>query len=149
MTMHSARAFPIFWLAAFCLSASAIEKDTCPPRIRAAQTISSPKLEGWSNFDTNDEHPFVNVSFSAGPPDGKAILTPSAERQKGKLSFATWNFPKSETEYWVSCEYAETTVVVAKPLGRDITSCTAEYDTSFSRPRVNTWGCLPAPGKGK
>lgn len=117
------------------------ERNTCPPKIMVIQTVSSETHEGWSDYGTRDEHPLVGVSFSYGPPDQKALLAPSREIKKGKNTISTWILPKSDTDYWVSCEYAGTSAVVAKPLSKNKGICTVEHDSRFSTPIVKNWGC--------
>lgn len=127
-------------------SAKMEEQNTCPQRIMVIQTVSGKPHEGWYDFGTKDEHPLIGVSFSYGPPDQKSLLTPSNESEKGKIATATWTFPESDTNYWVACEYAGTSAVVAKPLSKNISTCTVEYDQRFAAPVAKNWSCYSVTG---
>lgn len=118
----------------------------CPPAISVAQAVTSTP-EGWLAYGTRDQHPFMAVSFSFGSPDQKASLAPSKEKKKGKSTIATWIFPRSDTDYWIACEYAGTTAVVAKALDRNTGVCTVEYDPGFSSPVAKSLNCYPVDSR--
>jgi hypothetical protein len=126
--------------------AMADENPVCPAKISVAQNLDGNAPEGWTRYDAKDDYPFSGVSFWSGTPDQKAQLAPSKEKRNGTLSTtATWVLPKSETAYWVGCEYSGTSVILAKPLEKSIDRCTVEYDNRFSPPVAKSWRCVGKP----
>ena len=132
------------------LPSSATDRvEACPQHIETTQVAGDAIPEGWSAFGTKKMQRLVGVSFFLGPPDQLALLAPEREQRIGKNRVATWTFPVSETAYWVACEYAKTTVVVARALQSDVRECTVEYDGAFSTPVARRWSCRPSSGEKK
>ncbi|WP_341675585.1 STY0301 family protein [Niveibacterium sp. SC-1] len=115
--------------------------DACPKAITDAQEYVSGASEGWSAFGSRQEHPLQGVSFYSGSPDKKALLAPTAEHLGGKAPRAEWALPETQEPYWVACEYAQTTVIVARPLPAGTRSCTVKYVPHFSSPVASSWQC--------
>ena len=136
----------LLMMPALCASAKNTQDfGTCPARLTVTQTIKGGVAEGWTGFGSNEDHPFVAVSFTSGPPDMKAVLAPSKEIKGKKLTTATWEFPDTSGGYWVACQYSGTTAIVARELGRNVSTCMVEYDNRFSSPVVNKWECKYRP----
>jgi len=136
--------------AGLLLCSHAVAAETmiaCPPSIETAQAASGAVPEGWSSYGATDSQPLVGVLFFLGPPDKNMLLTPSREQRKGKRMLASWTFPASDDGYWVACEYAKTTVVVARRILPDPKTCSVEYDTNFSSPVARSWKCESANRK--
>lgn len=121
-----------------------LAKNQCPEKIASTQVAVGDFEDGWQSFGGTRNHPLVSVSFSVGSPDKNVVLAPSKEAAAGKSATAVWEFSESDEDYWVSCEYARTSVVIAKSLGKSVRRCTAEYDNRFSVPVVKKWGCSMA-----
>lgn len=114
----------------------------CPAKLTVAQTVTAAATDGWSHIDTNEEHPFIGVSFSAGPPDRQHILAPAKEIKGKGTTTSVWEFPKSNVRYWVACQYSGTSATVARELGVNVSQCKALYDTRFAIPVVTQWKCM-------
>lgn len=128
-------------LASKASLAEAQDAHTCPKKLAVMQTVAERIADGWKSVGSNKEHPFIGISFSAGYPDKAMLLAPSKKVKKNKAITVIWEFPESDTGYWVSCEYGKTSATVAKELDRNIRVCTVEYDSRFSEPVVKKWGC--------
>jgi len=115
--------------------------EACPQTITDAQEYVGGAPEGWTAFGSRQEHPLQNVSFFSGSPEEKALLAPTSEHLKGKNPRAEWVFPPAQEPYWIACEYARTTVIVARPLAAWVRSCTVKYDPRFSSPVASSWQC--------
>jgi len=109
--------------------------------VTTRQAVVGDLVGGWQGFEASGNHTLAGVSFSLGRPDRNVLLAPSRESVTDTLSTAEWDFPDSDEDYWVSCEYARTSVVIAKPLGRTAQKCFAEYDGRFSSPVLKKWDC--------
>ena len=124
-------------------SAHAEENNLCPHKISVNQTLTGKAPDGWLAYASQEQLPFQGISFYRGTLDQKALLAPSKEQRQGKNTTATWALPNSDADYWIACEYAKTSVVIAKSLGKDARICSVEYDGRFSQPVAKTWRCLP------
>ncbi|WP_399278159.1 STY0301 family protein [Trinickia symbiotica] len=118
--------------------------STCPTSIAVSQAFSGNAPEGWSSYDAKCDYPLTNVSFWSGPPTDKAQLVPDQRIRRANSEVDTWTFPDSPNAYWVACEYAGTSVLMARPLGKGTRACTVEYDGRFSNPVARTWHCTAA-----
>jgi hypothetical protein len=117
----------------------------CPPNIAVTQAASGPVPAGWTSFTARRAHPFAGVSFMSGSPDAAGAMAPSNEKRKGRKLTATWEFPSTDATYWLVCEYAGTSVVMAQPLGKEVASCTVEYNTAVSTRVAQRWQCSERP----
>lgn len=107
-------------------SASALVPVSCPPSIRANQSLSAP-VEGWRS--SNNEFTVVNqelrggfYGLTDGPPDNMALLAPSSTVKNRKGLLSTWVFKKSEG-VWLVCGYQYTTIQLSKPLPAGLAKC--------------------------
>ena len=116
--------------------AHAVDVPSCPPNLRVAQhAVDSPA--DWTVVDDQSAHPFVNVRFSEGEPAKQVFLAPS----RGKGATQVWDFDASASGYWLSCSYAETSVMVTRKLPDTVKSCAVEYDKAFADPVVKRLRC--------
>lgn len=120
--MHILR--PAVLLAA--LAAPALAADwTCPASVRTKQALSS-KPAGWQTYSENEgsDHPLVSVRFFDGPPDQLASLAPDKEdEEKGESVFAF----AADTAIWQVCAYADTTMMLARPLRAGVKACKVSF----------------------
>ncbi|WP_341772571.1 STY0301 family protein [Burkholderia latens] len=115
----------------------------CPARLPVSQTIDRPAPDGWRPYDSRKTHPLIGVSFWSGPPDRLALLAPSSGVKLRDTLIDTWPLAAAETDYWVSCEYFDTAVIVARPLGTAARTCTVRYDATRTPPKMIDWQCTP------
>jgi len=135
------KAGTLFAAIVVCIGcALASDVPPCPPQIKVDQNaLDSPA--GWSVFNSRSAHPFVNLRFSEGEPSQLMILAPSRQKKRKGVPVDVWDFTGSSTGYWISCIYSETSVVVARKLPTDVTSCEVEYDKAFSSPVAKRFTC--------
>ncbi|WP_406806119.1 STY0301 family protein [Burkholderia semiarida] len=94
------------------LPVSAATSD-CPARIAVTQQLDGQPPDGWKNFDTQRTYPLAGVTSLA----------------------------EAREDYWVSCDYGNTSVVIARPLGKHAQTCVARYKRGHAI--VQTWQCTP------
>lgn len=127
------------FLSLASLAAQATEGNSCPKSVTVTQSVAGDVPTGWTAEGTNKEHSFLLVSFYSDSPNKLIQLAPSKEDLKRKT--ATWNLPKSDTSYWVACEYSGTTAKVSKPIGSNAMTCTMQFDRKRSAQVVSEWHC--------
>ena len=139
----------VLWLLLASSAWADIYVPICPPSIEVMQALVKVP-EGWSGFDSvqgqsdhkTNTHTLINVQFSDGNPREQALLTPSAEKKRGRFVTYTWNFsPAMSDGHWISCEYSRTTVAVTQKLPDKVKSCSATFDARFSTPVAQRVEC--------
>jgi len=122
------------------LPASAATAD-CPARLAVTQWLDGQPPDGWKNFDTQNTYPLASVTFWSGPPDRMMSLRPNRSRSESKSDIYTWSLAENREDYWVSCDYGNTSVVIARPLGKQAQTCVARYRRGHAI--VQSWQCTP------
>jgi hypothetical protein len=103
------------------------EDVRCPAVISTSQTLTQ-TVPGWTGQMDGTPNILASVTLYDGPPKEQASLAPDENRLKGKL-MATWDLaPNPGREYWLACGYSGTRVTLARPLAKDLRSCTVTYD---------------------
>ncbi|MCA7923277.1 hypothetical protein LGM35_12365 [Burkholderia cenocepacia] len=122
------------------LPASAAAAD-CPARIAVTQQLDGQPPEEWKSFDTQSTYPLASVTFWSGPPDRMMSLLPNRSRSESKSDVYIWSLAENREDYWVSCDYGNTSVVIARPLGKQAQTCVARYRRGHAI--VQSWQCTP------
>ncbi|MDF3084004.1 STY0301 family protein [Burkholderia sola] len=122
------------------LPASAATAD-CPARLAVTQQLEGQPPDGWKNFDTQNTYPLASVTFWSGPPDRMMSLLPTRSRSESKSDIYIWSLADNREDYWVSCDYGNTSVVIARPLGKQAQTCVARYRRGHAI--VQSWQCTP------
>jgi hypothetical protein len=139
-------------LLALMMSASAGMTSTtpidlsCPESVETLQVLTRP-VDGWEvstdrTSSTDGKLLATTMAFSFGPPEGMAILAPSASRrshESASMFVNTWSFEASE-QVWFVCSYQQTTIELSKQLSPGLRECSIEY--RHDRP-VRAWCVKP------
>lgn len=114
--------------------------DACPAQLAVRQTVSE-RVAGWTPQDEQGSYPFMRVAFYTGPPaDGRRIV-PTLEYKGQAGLHDTWDLPRRDGGYWMTCSYANTAATVARKLADDTDFCRADYDGRFVTLVVKHWSC--------
>lgn len=122
------------------LPASAATTD-CPARVAVTQQLDGQPPDGWKHFDTQSTYPLASVTFWSGPPDRMTSLLPNRSRSESQSDIYIWSLAENREDYWVSCDYGNTSVVIARPLGKQAQTCVARYRHGHAI--VQSWQCTP------
>ena len=120
--------------------ASAATAD-CPARLAVTQQLDGQPPDGWKSFDTQSTYPLASVTFWSGSPDRMMSLRPTRSRSESKSDVYIWSLADNREHYWVSCDYGNTSVVIARPLGKQAQTCVARYRRGHAI--VQSWQCTP------
>jgi hypothetical protein len=116
----------------------------CPAQVSVEQRVAAP-LGPWEVFEEGGAHPWNSVSFFDGHPSQGASLVPDTEAEQEGKRVATWKFPApSDRRYWIGCSYGSTSVMLVRPLDRQISSCVATFDRQVQaegRPTITELQC--------
>lgn len=106
----------------------------CPSSIQLESAKVVP-VPGWETVDTPSTRTLENVQIYSGHPRGEMELAPN-EESDGQSSQARWQFAQSDQELWIACSYRDTPVMLAKKLGKGVSSCVVRYQRLNSRRRA-------------
>jgi hypothetical protein len=119
--------------------------DLCPRELTVRQTVAA-DVAGWTALNQQEGYPFARIAFYLGPPEQGARQVPTYERRDAAGLHDVWRLLRRPAEYWVSCEYANTSARIARKLEDDGNNwCEADYDGRFATLIVKRWHCIPAP----
>ncbi|WP_367647166.1 STY0301 family protein [Burkholderia latens] len=76
-----------------------------------------------------------------GPPDRMTPPAPNRSRSESKSDIYIWSLAENSEDYWVSCDYGNTSVVIARPLGKHAQTCVARDGRGHAI--VQSWQCTP------
>jgi len=125
--MTTCRMCVLVLVAVLAAGLAAAEDVRCPERISTTQTLSQP-VPGWSNRMDASPNLLAGVTFYDGPPKDMASLVPDETHVKDKV-LASWDLiPNPGRQYWLACGYADTRVTLARPLPKELRTCTVTYD---------------------
>jgi hypothetical protein len=117
----------------FAARLRAAEPVNCPDRIEVKQQLAKP-LPGWTAVADQRPHPLAGITFYDGPPEEKASLVYDKITKSAGKDIAVWHFNmQGGRQVWLSCNYADTAIVLKRGLDRSISICAVTYD---SRTRV-------------
>ena len=114
--------------------------DACPAQLPVKQTVSEP-VDGWMPLNQQGSYPFVRVAFYPGPPVDGSLIVPTLEYKGQAGLHDSWDLPRRDGGYWMTCAYANTTATVARKLADDTDFCHADYDGRFLTLVVKHWSC--------
>jgi hypothetical protein len=124
-------------LAGRSIPATAQSVTACPAAIETQQSLTS-KYSEWSATTDQTQSPLVSIRFSDGDPKDLAWLVPDKTSKDG---IQEWVLAPSNRGYWVSCGYANTTIILSRRLDPRYKKCTVSLDTSFMPPLATRYQC--------
>ena len=108
----------------------------CPEKIKVYTKVQEiPK--GWHSWDVAAEGKnalkhLVSIGVYDGHPGGKVHLAP--DNADSKDAFLIWNFASfgkdRKTPIWISCQYEDTAMLIARNLPTRISKCRMEFVTN-------------------
>lgn len=121
------RVCTVLFAVSLATTAVIAEDVRCPERVPTTQTVSQ-STSGWTVQMDAAPNLLAGVTFYDGPPKELASLAPDESHVKGKL-IASWDLtPNPGREYWLACRYSGTRIALARPLPKELRSCTVTYD---------------------
>ena len=100
--------------------------SSCPEKIEVEQhALSLP--EGWEGGKATTTVSLATVEFFDGPPGERAALKHDSEDRQKRERIAFWNLAPNARGYWISCGYANTSVVVSRRLPESLKNCAVTY----------------------
>lgn len=105
----------------------ACAEATCPPTLAVEQKASAPDAD-WTVTYSGYNTAIAGVTIFDGPPASQASLLPDNEQTSSDTVFQTWKLAKSDSGYWLECEYANTTAQIYRRLPAGVTRCDVTYE---------------------
>ena len=98
---------------------------SCPEIIQVTGALAIP-VEGWTEGRADEPHRLAGVTMFDGKPEERASLVGTERIISKTQTGTTWNFAKGR-QYWLTCSYAGTGVVLSTAIPGTIGSCTVTY----------------------
>jgi hypothetical protein len=109
---------------------SAAESPACPEKIEVEQKLPK-ELPGWAAMLDDAPQQLAGVTFYEGPPEEKASLVYDSITKAAGKETAAWEFnAQGSAQFWMTCSYAGTTLMLKKRLPPAIRTCTVTWDAS-------------------
>jgi hypothetical protein len=109
------------------LSAAARSDELCPSKIETQQILKV-MISGWKAGTLDVITHFAEVAISNGPPGELKFISPMTKGNADGSTTLTWLLEPSE-QYWLQCQYGNTTVTISKALSKGTKRC----DVGISR----------------
>ncbi len=124
------KALAIF-LVCGIFQAGAIAADGyCPSSIEVKQSVKIAPSE-WTAGHEDFPSILAGITFYSGPPSENASLVYDKWIKRNGLAYASWTFSadsSTDLRIWLKCNYAYTTVTLAKELPEGTKRCDVTYD---------------------
>ncbi len=129
----------IYWIIFLLISPPALASSlTCPSSIETTQTLTHSMPE-WLSQQYLLPHPLLAYQLYDGPPEEMAILKPDNGDSNQPIS--TWTLPAQKLrDYWVICQYTNTSVYLARKLPHDAYRCHYTHATP-THPEIGSLIC--------
>lgn len=120
----------------------------CPADLTVEQRAVSPSGE-WTVGTSGHRPLLADVKLYEGPPDRHVEVRPDRETATRDEITQVWELAPGPATYWLSCAYTNTSLVIMRPLPRDIRRCEAVRLRSVAfgdgRPPVKSIACRGDP----
>lgn len=105
-------------------TASEIKID-CPESINSTESLQTTNDAWQVEADLGKRSRFLDtIAIYSGNPKEMASLVPNKIKQKNRKRTSIWEFSKSSAgEFWVSCTYTNSMLMLAKPLPKNVQRC--------------------------
>jgi hypothetical protein len=97
----------------------------CPAAIEVKEALAKPVV-GWSESASPDPHPLAGVTIFDGKPEERASLVGTEKNLSKAERQSTWDLALGRA-YWLSCSYANSSVVLSRPIDKTARACVAVY----------------------
>jgi len=97
----------------------------CPESIEVDERLARPAA-GWAEGRATEPHRLAGMRFFDGKLEDRASLVGKDRALSRVRSVTTWHFATGR-EYWVSCSYAWTSIILSGRLSSEIKSCSVTY----------------------
>jgi hypothetical protein len=123
------RALPLAALLSIPAFAQAAE-PTCPASLAVDETLKQ-SPEGWTQSRSDIPRRLSGITIFDGDPKELASLVGDQHKTSKTVLVSTWQFTPG-TQYWMSCSYSGTRIVLSRPIPRNYRACAITYATDVS-----------------
>ncbi|MCW5964593.1 MAG: hypothetical protein KIT83_11190 [Bryobacterales bacterium] len=111
------------------LAQTAPKEFRCPEKLPAVEQQLASTPPGWQTGKQTIPLWLATITLFDGPIPENVALAPDGRGTAGAKVTDVWKLDAtSHRSLWLQCNYANTTITLAKPLGTGFRECTAIYD---------------------
>ena len=117
----------------------------CPASVQVSESLAN-QVPPWEAVADQGRggYNLDNVGFYNGHPKNKAAVVPDKTSRSKGLAKTMWRFPqKKSADFWISCSYANTSILLTRQLPDGLSHCdvTSELLPSGSVLRIKSIAC--------
>jgi hypothetical protein len=105
-------------------------EPACPASIAVDETLTSGH-EGWTVGRTDLLRRLSGITIFEGNPADMASLIGEQHKPGKATVVSTWQFTPG-TQYWISCAYSGSRIVLSQPIPQSYHACVITYATDVS-----------------
>ncbi len=103
-------------------NAAAADGVTCPAKVSVEQELID-KPADWAEAVDSLPTELAGLAVFDGPPAERVQLVQDDDIEADKTWTSVWNLPANPRGYWITCQYANTTVTLSRALPPSATRC--------------------------
>ena len=108
----------------------------CPRTVEVKSAVQP--RPGWQLVVPVEPNVLERVGFFSGHPSARASLVPDKTQTGNGASNDIWNFlPAAPGEPWLACYYTGTSLVIAKPVAKQVRRCEVRYKATRAGSRLS------------
>lgn len=123
-----AKSFMFVLLAFACIEVQAGEVHfQCPSSLTITQSGTAPGAE-WEAVSDKRALSLLRAGFYLHHPSQGGSLVPDSTKRTKSEETSVWTFPRNPgDDFWLGCHYNDSTVILARRLGDNISKCSVKY----------------------
>ena len=97
----------------------------CPASVQISESLAN-QIPPWEAVVDQGRggYNLDNVGLYSGHPKNKAAVVPDKTTRSKGLAKTTWRFPqKKSADFWISCSYANTSILLTRQLPDGLSHC--------------------------
>ncbi len=102
-------------------------EPNCPVSLEVDETLKQ-SPEGWTEGRSNIPRRLSGITIFEGDPKELASLVGEQHKTSKTALVSTWRFTPG-TQYWMSCSYSGTRIVLSRPIPPNYRACVVTYAT--------------------
>jgi hypothetical protein len=105
-------------------------EPTCPTTLEVNETLQQ-NHEGWTESRSNIPRRLSGITIYEGDPKELASLIGDQRKTSITTMTSTWHFTRG-TQFWISCGYSGTRIVLSRPIPANYRSLVITYATDVT-----------------
>lgn len=97
--------------------------DSCPKNINTDQNLKN-EIEKWNFLNEDTNYILESIRISEDHPSKKYWLLPDNHKNNNYI----WNVNQSKIDYWLTCSYSNTSIILTKKIDKKYQRCIVDIN---------------------